>query len=259
MNLEILAIQNFPMVEPGDNLADLIEQSLGQNGLSLKDGDILCLAQKIVSKAENCYVDLNTIIPSEEAIALGKEVDKDARKVQLILDESVDVVRSRPGVLIVEHKLGFVHANAGIDQSNIALDGVSQEELCLLLPKDPDASAHALKTALEDRCRCRLGVIINDSVGRAWRMGTVGLAIGVAGLTALEDYIGESDIYGAELKVTQVAAADELAAGASIVMGQTTERVPLVLIRGYEGRQNTEAEAMGVKPLIRPKQMDMFR
>ena len=259
MNLEILAIQNFPMVEPGDNLADLIEQSLGQNGLSLKDGDILCLAQKIVSKAENCYVDLNTIIPSEEAIALGKEVDKDARKVQLILDESVDVVRSRPGVLIVEHKLGFVHANAGIDQSNIALDGVSQEELCLLLPKDPDASAHALKVALEDRYQCRLGVIINDSVGRAWRMGTVGLAIGVAGVTALEDYIGESDIYGAELKVTQVAAADELAAGASVVMGQTTERVPLVLIRGYEGRQNAEAEAMGVKPLIRPKQMDMFR
>ena len=164
-----------------------------------------------------------------------------------------------PGVLIVEHKLGFVHANAGIDQSNIALDGVSQEELCLLLPKDPDASAHALKTALEDRYQCRLGVIINDSVGRAWRMGTVGLAIGVAGLTALEDYIGESDIYGAELKVTQVAAADELAAGASIVMGQTTERVPLVLIRGYEGRQNAEAEALGVKPLIRPKQMDMFR
>lgn len=259
MNLEILAIQNFPMVEPGDNLAELIEQSLGQNGLSLKDGDILCLAQKIVSKAENCYVDLNTIIPSEEAIALGKEVDKDARKVQLILDESVDVVRSRPGVLIVEHKLGFVHANAGIDQSNIALDGVSQEELCLLLPKDPDASARALKSVLEDRYQCRLGVIINDSVGRAWRMGTVGLAIGVAGLTALEDYIGESDIYGAELKVTQVAAADELAAGASIVMGQTTERVPLVLIRGYESRQNAEAEAMGVKPLIRPKQMDMFR
>ena len=259
MNLEILAIQNFPMVEPGDDLAELIEQSLGKNGLSLEDGDILCLAQKIVSKAENCYVDLNTVIPSDKAIALGKEVDKDARKVQLILDESVDVVRSRPGVLIVEHKLGFVHANAGIDQSNIALDGVSQEELCLLLPKDPDASARALKSALEDRYQCRLGVIINDSVGRAWRMGTVGLAIGVAGLTALEDYIGESDIYGAELKVTQVAAADELAAGASIVMGQTTERVPLVLIRGYESRQNAEAEAMGVKPLIRPKQMDMFR
>lgn len=259
MNLEILAIQNFPMVEPGDNLAELIEQSLGQNGLVIKDGDILCLAQKVVSKAENCYVDLNSIIPSEEAIALGKEVDKDSRKVQLILDESVDVVRSRPGVLIVEHRLGFVHANAGIDQSNIALDGVSQEELCLLLPKDPDASAHALKVALENRYQCRIGVIINDSVGRAWRMGTVGLAIGVAGLTALEDYIGESDIYGAELKVTQVAAADELAAGASIVMGQTTERVPLVLIRGYEGRQNAEAEAMGVKPLIRPKQMDMFR
>ena len=133
MNLEILAIQNFPMVEPGDDLAELIEQSLDQNGLSLKM-ETSCLAQKIVSKAENCYVDLNTIIPSDEAVALGKAVDKDARKVQPILDESVDVVRSRPKA-IVEHKLGFVHANAGIDQSNIALDGVSQEELCLLLRK----------------------------------------------------------------------------------------------------------------------------
>lgn len=259
MNLEFIAIENFPMVNPGDDLASMIEAALAAQSLTLTDGDVLCLAQKIVSKAENCYVDLRTVTPSEQALALAIEVDKDPRKVQLILDESVDVVRKRPGVLIVEHRLGFVHANAGIDQSNIALEGVDQEELCLLLPVDPDASAVRLKEKLEAASGCQLGVIINDSVGRAWRMGTVGLAIGVAGITALEDYIGEHDIYGAELKVTQVAAADELAAGASLVMGQTTERVPLVLIRGYKGRPNPEAEALGVKPLIRPKQMDMFR
>jgi len=259
MNLEFIAIENFPMVNPGDDLAALIEAALAAQAITLMDGDVLCLAQKIVSKAENCYVDLRTVTPSSEAMALAKEVDKDPRKVQLILDESVEVVRKRPGVLIVEHRLGFVHANAGIDQSNISLEGVDQEELCLLLPKDPDASAEGLKERLEAITDCKLAVVINDSVGRAWRMGTVGLAIGVAGLTALEDYIGDHDIYGTELKVTQVAAADELAAGASLVMGQTTERVPLVLIRGYQRRANPESESQGVRPLIRPKQMDMFR
>lgn len=257
MELSLVPIDNIPMVEPGDDLLTLILAGLDSMGAALADGDVLVLAQKIVSKAENRYVNLNDIVPSEAAIKLGLEVDKDPRKVQVILDESNEVVRKRPGVLIVEHRLGFVAANAGIDQSNIHQAGIDGDDLCLLLPLDPDASAAVLRQAILDRLGLQVAVIINDSIGRAWRMGTVGLAIGVAGMTALEDYIGGEDIYGRELLVTQVAAADELAAGASLVMGQTTEKAPVVLVRGYQAKVPAGPE--GVQPLLRPKAMDMFR
>ncbi len=247
------------MVSPGDDLVTLIERALADMGESLREDDVLVLAQKIVSKAENRYVDLTTVEPGEEAIRLAELVDKDPRKVQVILDESTEVVRTRPGVLIVEHRLGFVQANAGIDQSNITNPHGDDEDLCLLLPKDSDVSAAGIRSEIHARHGVHVGVIINDSLGRAWRNGTLGLAIGVAGFTALEDYVGQTDIYGKELKVTQVAAADEMAAGASLVMGQTVQKTPVVLVRGYVPREPQDAERSGIRPLIRAKELDLFR
>lgn len=259
MKLTFTGIENIPMVEPGDDLVELIINASSGMGEPLADGDVLVIAQKIVSKAENRYLDLRTLEPGEEAIALAAEVDKDPRKVQAILNESNEVLRKREGVLIVEQKLGFVQANAGIDQSNIPHDNDEEDMICLLLPVDPDASANAIREGIKSRLGVEVGVIINDSLGRAWRNGTLGLAIGVAGFTALEDYIGGHDLFGRELVVTVVAAADEMAAGASLVMGQTTEKTPVVVVRGYAPQEPADPVLRGVRPLIRPKETDLFR
>lgn len=258
MRLVFLGVENIPMVEPGDDLAALTLAGLRSMGETVRDGDVLVFAQKIVSKAENRYLDLRRVTPTPEAEALALAVEKDPRKVQAILDESNEVVRSGPGVLIVEHRNGFVQANAGIDQSNISGDG-DPEDLCLRLPLDADRSAREIRQAIQDRVGVEVGVIVNDSLGRAWRMGTLGLAIGVAGFTALEDYIGGHDIYGRELQVTQVGAADEMAAAASLVMGQTTEKTPVVLVRGYAPKEPETSALRGVGPLLRPKETDIFR
>ena len=259
MRLNLVGVEGIPMVQPGDDLADLILGALTQTGEELVDDDVIVLAQKIVSKAEDRYLDLRTVVPTEEACRLAAEVDKDPRKVQSILDESNEVVRKRKGVLIVEHRLGFVQANAGIDQSNISHEDDDEDNLCLLLPIDSDASARALRDEIKRRTGVTVGVVINDSLGRAWRNGTLGLAIGVAGFTALENYVGETDIYGRELVVTAVAAADEMAAAASLVMGQTSEKTPVVLVRGYKPREPEDSALQGVQPLIRDKDVDLFR
>lgn len=259
MKLSFVGVEDIPMIEPGDELVPLIVSALEKMGESLQDDDVLVIAQKIISKAEGRYLDLKTVEPGEEAIAIGEEIDKDPRKVQAILDESNEIVRKAPGVLIVEQKNGFVQANAGIDQSNIIQDEGNPDDICLLLPLDPDASARHIRDEVLKTCGVEIGVIINDSLGRAWRMGTLGLAIGVAGFTALEDYIGGEDLYGRELQVTQVGAADEMAAGASLVMGQTTQKTPVVLVRGYAPADPEDAARRGVKPLLRPRDMDLFR
>lgn len=259
MKLTYFGVDNIPMVQPGDDVAVLILQGLASMGEALQEDDVIVIAQKIISKAEDCYVNLNDITPSSEATSLGEEIDKDPRKVQLILDESKEVVRKRQGVMIVEHRLGFVHASAGIDQSNITNEEGDDEDLCLLLPRDPDASARSLVDQLADKLGIHVGVIINDSIGRAWRIGQVGHAIGVAGFTALEDYIGSRDIYGHEMEVSQVAAADEMAAGASLLMGPTDQMTPVVVVRGYVPRDPQQLDSHGISPLLRPKEMDMFR
>ena len=259
MKLTFIGVENIPMVQPGDDLVTLIERGLESMGEALQDNDVIVIAQKIISKAEDRYLDLNTVEPSDEALKLALEVDKDPRKVQAILDESNEIIRKRPGILIVEQKLGFVQANAGIDQSNIVNENGDDDDLCLLLPIDPDKSAADIKNEFDTRYNVNVGVIINDSIGRAWRVGSLGLAIGVAGFTALEDYIGQKDIYGRELVVTQVAAADEMAAGASLVMGQTDQMTPVVIVRGYKPREPEDRSFVGVAPLLRPKDMDLFR
>jgi coenzyme F420-0:L-glutamate ligase/coenzyme F420-1:gamma-L-glutamate ligase len=241
------------MVQPGDDLGSLIVVALGRAEIAPHAGDVLVIAQKIVSKAEGRFVDLATVVPSPRAVALAAEVQKDPRAVEVILSESTRVVRSRPGVLIMEHRLGFVMANAGVDQSNVGpQDGVQR---LLLLPRDPDASAATLREQLSARIGVPLAIVINDSFGRAWRHGTAGVAIGAAGLPTLVDLRGQQDLFGRVLEVSMIGYADEIAAAASLVMGQAAEAQPVVLVRGLAWT----APAANAAALIRPAKEDMFR
>ena len=247
--LALLAIPGLPMVQPGDDLATLIADRAGP----LRDRDVLVIAQKIVSKAEGRSIDLATVIPSPRAVELAAEVGKDPRLVEVILSESTRVVRSRPNLLIMQHRLGFVMANAGVDHSNVApTDGIDR---ALLLPVDPDGSAERLRAALEARCGVRLAVIISDSFGRPWRRGTVGVAIGAAGLPALIDMRGKPDLFGRTLEVTVIGLADEIAAAAGLLQGQAAEAQPVVVVRGL----SWTAPDAPVNELVRPPEEDLFR
>ena len=219
--LSLFALPGIPMVQPGDDLAALIADGFAPAGESAAAGDVLVVAQKIVSKSEGRYANLATVEPGAKARELATLTDKDPRMVELILSESRRVVRHRPGVIIVEHRLGFVMANAGIDNSNVEPAGA--DERVLLLPRDPDGSARRLRGGLRARLGVDCAVIVNDSVGRAWRVGTVGLALGAAGLPSLLDLRGRDDLFGRPLEVTQVALADELAAAASLLQGEADE------------------------------------
>ncbi|MGB1140019.1 MAG: coenzyme F420-0:L-glutamate ligase [Halioglobus sp.] len=252
--LQLFPLAGFPLVEPGDDLPALVAQSLADNALGLEDGDVVVVAQKIVSKAEGRYVALADIEPSAEAQKLAARADKDPRHVEVLLRESSEVLRVRPGVIIVEHRNGYVMANAGIDRSNITSD--PDNPRVLLLPEDPDASARALSAGLARQVGVSPPqVIINDSVGRAWRNGTVGIAIGTAGLVPLYNQIGGTDLFGNVLEVTEPAVADELAAAASLVMGQAAEGCPVVLVRGAQLAAGDEDSLS----LLRERAMDMFR
>jgi coenzyme F420-0:L-glutamate ligase/coenzyme F420-1:gamma-L-glutamate ligase len=252
-SLILHAVPGIPLVEPGDDIAVLILAALAVSELVLEVGDVLVLAQKIVSKAEGRYAYLNGVEPSAEAVELAGQCDKDPRHMQVVLNESREIIRNRPGVVIVEHVLGYVHANAGIDRSNINSD--DDNPRLLLLPENPDRSAAELRSALLASTGVGVNIIINDSAGRAWRNGTVGFAIATAGFEALENRVGEADLYGRPLEVTEVAVADELSAAASFMMGQGDEALPLVLIRGAKLRPS----AAGSAGLIRDREKDMFR
>ncbi len=255
MPLTLTPLFGIPFIRSGDDLADFILNALDRAELALQDGDILVIAQKIVSKAEGRWVNLHTVTPSPRAIELAREIDKDPRLLELILQESNTVLRTRPGTIIVEHRRGFICANAGIDHSNVAGEGDESGEWVLLLPEDPDASARVLRQCLETASGARLGVMIIDSHGRAWRLGVVGVAIGLSGLPGLVDLRGQTDLFGYQLRVTQIGAADELAAAASLVMGQAAEGTPVVHVRGfpYELREGC------LRELLRPKEEDLFR
>jgi len=255
MPLTLTSLQNIPLIRQDDHLADIVLNALQENNISLEDNDILVFAQKIISKAEGRAVNLASITPSEHAIELAHRTEKDARVVELILQESNEVLRTRVGAIIVEHKLGFVCANAGIDHSNVAGVGDLTEEWVLLLPAEPDYSAEKLRAEIKSRTGKRVGILIIDSHGRAWRNGTVGVAIGIAGLPGLEDLRGRPDLFGYTLQVTQVGVADELAAAASLMMGQAAEGTPIVHVRGFPYPMR-EGE---LKELIRPKEQDLFR
>ncbi len=251
--LTLTPLPGIPLVQTGDNLTGLIRAGLDRAGLSLQDGDILVLAQKIVSKAQGRMIRLAEVTPSPRAIELAAITLKDPRFVEVVLGESSEVLRARANTLIVEHRLGFVCANAGVDRSNV--DAAEGDEVLLCLPADPDGTCAELRRTLGEAYAADIGVIINDSHGRAWRMGTMGVAIGAAGVPALLDLRGKPDLFDHALQITQVGLADELAAAASIVMGQADEGRPIVHVRGtpYDLRDGAARE------LFRPKEQDFFR
>lgn len=251
-SISLTALEGIPLVGPGDDLGAFLADALRALGIAPVDRDILVVAQKVVSKAEGRFVDLSTVAPSPRAAALAEEVRKDPRLVEVILGESTEVVRHKPDVLIVAHRLGFVMANAGVDQSNVGLEGT---DCVLLLPQAPDESAAALKAQLDERFGVSLGIIISDSFGRPWRNGVVGVALGAAGVPALRNLVGAPDLYGRKMRVTEVAIADEIAAAASLLMGESDERIPAVHVRGAV----CPAACVPASMLIRPREMDMFR
>lgn len=256
-SLRLIALPGLPLVTTGDDLATLILEGVERSGEELQSGDVLVVAQKIVSKSEGRFVELGAVEPSERAILLAREVDKDPRLVEVILRESSEVVRHRQGVLIVAHWLGLVIANAGVDHSNVL--GSAERGRVLLLPEDPDKSAEALRREIARRCSVDVGVIINDSSGRAWRRGTVGIAIGAAGLVALQDLRGREDLFGRVLEVSEEAVADELAAAANLVQGQAAEASPVVLVRGFGDGLRAMGEPQPATVLVRPRAEDLFR
>ena len=247
----ITGLAGIPLVKPGDDLAALAAAAFAANGVAAADGDVLVVAQKIVSKSEGRIVALADVVPSERARTLAAEIDKDPRIVEVILSESNRVVRQRPGLLIVEHRLGFVMANAGVDHSNVA----AEDDRLLLLPFDPDASALQLQQRLAGMLGRRLAVIVNDSFGRPWRKGVTGVALGAAGLPALVDKRGHPDLFGRPLLVTEIGFADEIATAASLVMGQADEAVPMALVQGL----SWSAPEASAAALVRPAEHDLFR
>ena len=267
MTLTLTPLKDIPLIRQNDELADIIVSSLDRSNITLEDNDIFVLTQKVVSKAEGRMVNLATMIPSLHAMELAAQTEKDARLVELILRESKSILRTRPGTIIAEHKLGFICANAGIDHSNVAplhlppnsknLGGEKEggDEFVLLLPENPDQSASEIRTKIESRTNKKIGVMIIDSHGRAWRIGTEGVCIGLSGIPGVIDERGWQDLFGYTLRITVVGVADELAAAASLVMGQAAERTPIVHVRGfpYPLRESS------LKELIRPKEQDLFR
>lgn len=253
MTVTLTAISGLPNFEPGDDLAGALLQGLEEMGFALADGDVLVVAQKIVSKVEGRLVDLGQVEPGERALALARETGKDARLVELILQESEEVSRTGPNLLIVRHRLGFTSANAGIDRSNVR-PGEGVEEWALLLPEDPDRSAAQLRQQIGAALGVEIGVIVADSHGRPFRLGTVGVAIGVAGAPALWNRRGESDLFGLKLQHTDVAVADEIAAAAGLLMGQAGEGLPAVVVRGLR-LPPVEGTA---RDLVRPREKDLY-
>lgn len=251
--LELFALPGLPLIEPGADLVTVILEGVRECRKALRRKDIVIVAQKIVSKAENRYVALKDVTPSAAAQALATETDKDPRLVELILGESRAVLRRRPGLLVVEHRLGYVMANAGIDFSNVLVE--DEEPRALLLPESPDASAAELRRGLEAQSAAPLGVIINDSFGRAWRNGTVGTCLGSAGIPALLDLRGQPDLFGRALMATTVGLADELSAAASLLQGQADEARPVVVARGLDWHPVSQTG----RDLIRLPSEDLFR
>lgn len=246
------AVPGIPLVGQGDDLAALMVEAANASGDPLAADDIVVIAQKIVSKAEGRAFDLRNVAPSERAASLARDTQKDPRLVELVLRESDDIVGVRPGLIIAAHKRGWVLANAGIDRSNV--EGGDRGRV-LLLPEDPDASAAAIRKRLNELCGFDVGVIIADSIGRAWRLGTIGTALGASGVRCLADLRGQRDLYGRLLKTTETGSADEIAAAASLLMGQGDEGFPVVIVRGLE-------HAIGrgqAGDLVRPLASDLFR
>ena len=250
--LTLTPIEGIPLIQPGDNLANIILSALQVSRITLQDGDILVFAQKIVSKAEDCFVRLADVTPSPQAVALAEITGKPPELVEVILWDTAEVIRAQPGLLIVEHKLGFISANAGLDHSNVSPD----PDTMLRLPPDPDASARSIRHKLTALTGAATPVLVIDSHGRPWRKGTAGVVIGLSGLTPVEDLRGTPDLFGEPLEHTDVGFTDQVAAAASLLMGQGAEGCPAVIVRGLTFTPDEQAKAADV---LRPRDMDVFR
>jgi coenzyme F420-0:L-glutamate ligase / coenzyme F420-1:gamma-L-glutamate ligase len=246
----LIGVPGVPLVQPGDDLPDLVTDALVRAALPPAAGDVVAVTSKIVSKAEGRIVDLRTVHPSERARELAATTEKEPELVELILRESTQVVRAVPGLLLVRHRLGFVSANAAIDRSNA--DG--SDHTALLMPLDPDASAAAIKDALDGAFGSGIGVVVTDTHGRPFRRGSIGVAIGIAGFEPIVDMVGSHDLFGRELQATIVPLADEIAAASALVSGETSEGLPLVLVRGLSIR-GTEGNS---SELLFPRERDLF-
>jgi coenzyme F420-0:L-glutamate ligase / coenzyme F420-1:gamma-L-glutamate ligase len=255
MSLTITPIHTIPEINPGDDLARMLLECLVVENINIAENDILVITQKIVSKSENRFVNLAKITPSKKAFEMAKVSRKRPELIELILQESNKVIRIVPQTIIVEHKLGFISANAGIDHSNVGRHERKGEDWVLLLPKNPDKSAKKIRKFVNQKIGMNIGVMIIDSHGRAWRYGTVGTMIGTSGVPALVDLRGKEDLYGYKLRITRIGAADELAASASLLMGQANESIPAVHVRGFP----YPLREASLKEVLRPEKRDLFR
>jgi coenzyme F420-0:L-glutamate ligase/coenzyme F420-1:gamma-L-glutamate ligase len=253
IEINLIGLTTIPLVKKDDNLLELIIDSIKKESINVKDGDIFVIAETLISKIEGNYIKLNDIVPSNEALKLAKKTKKDPQLMEAILNESNEVVRVGPNFIITETKHGFVCANAGIDESNVE-DGYATP-----IPINPDDSAKYLRLELEKYYNRKIGVIISDTQGRAFRVGAIGTAIGCSGIVSLWNRQGEEDLYGRELQTTEIAVADELAASASLLMGQANEGIPIVIVRNHPSFDIIRDENSNINPLIRPKEFDAFR
>lgn len=253
MTIELIGLEGIPIVDGSSNISQIIKDAIIKQGCEIKHGDIILIAETLISKAEENFIKLDELTPSKEAIELAEKSKKDSNLVQAILDESVEVVRVGPKFIITETKHGFVCANAGIDESNVG------EGLATPMPSNADKSAREIREFLEKEFGEEIAVIVTDTQGRAFRFGAIGTAIGCSGITPIWKRVGEKDLYGRELETTEIATADELSAAASLIMGQADEGLPVVLIRGFSSFDTIRDVNSNVKPLLMPKEADVFR
>lgn len=253
MSIELIGLTEIPLVNENDDISLIIKNALIEQGIKLEHGDILLIAETLISKAEGNFIDINSVTPSPEAIEVAEKCMKDPKLVEIILQQSNEIVEVGPNFIVTETKHGFVCANSGIDESNAA-DGLATP-----IPLNPDKSAREIREFLEKEFGEDIAVIVTDTQGRAFRVGAIGTAIGCSGINPLWVRIGEKDLYGRELETTEIASADELAAAASLIMGQADEGIPVVLIRGFVGFDILRDEDSDIKPLLRPKEFDVFR
>jgi len=246
---------NIPLINDGDNIAEILYSAANNQSIKFENGDILAVTSKVISKSEGRIVNLTEVVPSPRAIHFGEKTKRDPRLMELLLSESKEIVRASEQAIIVEHNLGFICANAGIDHSNVQGSFGNKEDWFLLLPKSPDESAEKIRMHFKKMTEKNIGVIIIDSHGRPWRKGTVGVIIGTSQVPALIDLRGRTDLFGYHLKISEISAADELAGAASLMMGQADEKIPAIHIRGFPYTLCNSS----IVDLLRPKKMDLFR
>ena len=253
MSIELFGLENIPIIDGSSNISEIIKEAVEKQGCNLNHGDIILIAETLISKAEENFIELDALTPSSQALELAKECKKDPKWVEAIIQQSNEIVEVGPNFIITETIHGFVCANAGIDESNVG-DGLATP-----MPEDADKSAFQIREFLEKEFGVEIAVIITDTQGRAFRFGAIGTAIGCSGITPIWKRIGEKDLYGRELETTEIATCDELASAASLIMGQADEGLPVVIVRGFDSFDKLRDPNSSIKPVLMPKEFDVFR